>query len=205
MSCAMWATERPRARRAGRTPAGTVTVEFSLAVLVFCIALFGVLELARALYLSGAVVEATRRAAYAAAVTDFSNAEAMSALRQSAVLRTSPGPMPMGAPVTDAYLRIDYLSLARAGDGTLSLTPIAEGNRPACPARARVLCAADPNGPSCIRFVRVRLCAPDDADCRPVPYRPMLPFIDLGFHLPTATTIARAESLGFQPGSPLCP
>lgn len=210
MSCAMRATDRHRygrgpGQRARHAPAGSVTVEFALGVVIFFIVLFGVLELARAFYVASTVVEATRRAAYAAAVTDFSNPDAMNALRQSAVLRTSPGMMPMGAPVTDAYIRIDYMSLARAGDGALSLTPIPEGGRPACPARARILCTTDPNGPQCIRFVRVRLCAPSDAACGPVPYQPMLPFTGLGFNLPTATTIAKAESLGFQPGSALCP
>jgi hypothetical protein len=204
----MWVPERRRAARRAAAPrfaVGSVTVEFSFSVLIFVTALFFVLELARAFYVAGAVVEATRRAAYAAAVTDFSDAAAMNALRQAAVMRSSPGAMPLGAPVTDAYLRIDYLSLARAADGTLSLAPIADGNRPACPARARIVCAADPNGPSCIRFVRVRLCAPNDDACAPVPYQPMLPLTSLGFKLPTSTTIAKAESLGFQPGGALCP
>lgn len=184
---------------------GSVTVEFALSVTIFFIVMFGILELAHAFYVSSTVVEATRRAAYAAAVTDFSNEEAMNALRQAAILRVSPGTMPMGAPITDAYIRIDYLALTRAGDGTLSLTPIPEGNRPACPARARILCNTDPNGAACIRFVRVRLCAPNDPDCGPVAYQPMLPFTGFGYSLPTATTIAKAESLGFQPGSALCP
>jgi hypothetical protein len=179
--------------------------EFAFSVVLFFGALFFVIELARALYLSNTLQEVTRRAAHAATVSDFSDAAVMNAVRQSAVLRDSPGALVLGEPVTDAHLRIDYLSLARAANGGMTLTPIAAADLPACPARARINCAANPNGASCIRFVRVRVCAPGGGDCDPVPYQPMLPLLTLGYALPVSTTIAKAESLGFVPGSSLCP
>lgn len=200
----MWATKPPpcRSRPAQR---GATTAEFALSVVVFFGVLFFVIELARALYLSNTLQEATRRAAYAAAVSDFSDDVVMNAVRQDAVLRDSPGALALGEPVTDAYIRIDYLSLARAANGSMTLTPIAAADLPACPARARINCAANPNGANCIRFVRARVCAPGGGDCDPVPYQPMLQLVTLGITLPASTTIAKAESLGFAPGSALCP
>jgi Flp pilus assembly protein TadG len=180
-------------------------VEFALSVVIFFGVLFFVIELARALYLSNTLQEATRRAAHAAVVSDFSDAAVMAGVRQDAVLRDAPGTLMLGAPVTDAHIRIDYLSLARAANGGMTLTPITASDLPACPTRARLNCAANPNGANCIRFVRVRVCAPGTGDCGPVPYQPILPLTSLGYALPVSTTIARAESLGFAPGSPLCP
>jgi hypothetical protein len=179
--------------------------EFALTVVVFLGALFFVIEAARAIYLVNTLQEATRRAAHAAAVSDFSDTAVMNAVRQNAVLRDTPGALVLGDPVTDAHIRIDYLSLARAGGGGMTPTPIAASDLPACPARARINCALDPNGASCIRLVRVRVCAPGGGDCDPVPYRPILPLVTMGYALPVSTTIVRAESLGFAPGSAPCP
>ncbi|NYE58986.1 hypothetical protein FHW58_000138 [Duganella sp. 1224] len=192
----MWATERQR---------GATAAEFALCVVVFFGALFFIIELARALYLLNTLQEATRRAAAAAAVSDFSDPAVMHRIRQAAVLRDTPGTLLLGAPVTDAHLRIDYLSLARAPGGAMTLTEIPAASLPACPARARIHCVANPNGASCIRFVRVRVCAPGGADCGAVAYQPLFPLTALSFPLPQSTTIAKAESLGFQPGSTLCP
>jgi len=198
----MWATDAPGRRRAQR---GVAAVEFAMTVIVFITLLFVVIEAARALYLIATVQEATRRAAYAAAVSDFSDPAVMAEVRQAAVLRDTPGTLLLGAPVSDAHIRIDYLSLARNGSGALTMTPITAADMPACPARARVNCVANPNGASCIRLVRARLCAPGGSDCDPVPYQPMLPLSGLGFSLPAAATVAKAESLGYVPGSALCP
>lgn len=190
----------PAARQRGATVA-----EFALCVVVFFAVMFFVLEMARALYLVNTLQEATRRAAHAAAVSDFSDAAVMDSVRQAAILRDGPGGLLLGAPVTDAHIHIDYLSLTRSGNGSLSLTPIPAASMPACPARARINCAASPYGASCIRFVRARVCAPDGGDCDAVGYQPLLPLLDISFPLPSAVTIAKAESLGYQPGSPLCP
>lgn len=196
----MSATSPPRARRRG-----AITVEFSLLSLLFFTLLFAVMEVARAMYLLSTLQEVTRRAAALAAVSDFSNPAVMDQVRQTALMRTGPGLLTLGQPVTDAHLRIDYLSLARAANGELALTPIPSGSLPACVARARLNCIADPNGASCIRFVRVRLCAPNGNSCDPVRYQSVMPLFSLAATLPTATAIARAESLGLQAGSALCP
>ena len=196
----MSATEpRRHARR------GALTVEFGVIAMLFFSLLFAVMEVARAMYLLATLQEVTRRAAALAAVSDFSNPAVMDQVRQSALLRSGPGTLMMGQPVTDAHLRIDYLALLRDGGGELALTPIASGSLPACPARARLNCIADPNGASCIRFVRVRLCAPNGNNCDAVNYQPIMPLFGIAGALPAATTIARAESLGLQAGSPMCP
>ena len=193
---------RPRAQ--GRRQRGAMVAEFAFSVVVFFTAMFIVMELARGLYLWNTLLEATGRATYAAAVSDFSDPAIMDSVRQRALLRDSPGGLVLGAPVTDSHIRIDYLSLARGADGSLTMTPIPTASMPACPARARLNCAANPNGGDCIRFVRARLCAPG-AGCGPVQYQPLLPLITLNLPLPVSTSIARAESLGFAPGSALCP
>ncbi|MYM76039.1 pilus assembly protein [Duganella sp. FT109W] len=192
----MWATDRQR---------GATAAEFALCAVVFFSALFFIIEMARALYLLHTLQEATRRAAAAAAVSDFSDPAVMAHIRQAAVLRDTAGTLLMGEPVTDAHIRIDYLSLTRAASGSMSMTEMPAASLPACPARARIQCAANPYGASCIRFVRVRVCAPDGADCGKVNYQPLFPLTGLSFPLPQAITIAKAEALGFQPGSALCP
>jgi hypothetical protein len=184
---------------------GAAVAEFALSVVIFFVALFFVMELARVLYLWNTLQEATRRAAAAAAVSDFSNAATMNAIRQAAVLRDSAGSLPLGTPVTDAHIRIDYLSLTRNADSSLSMTPIPAASLPACPARAHINCIANPNGASCIRFVRVRLCAPGTDACGDVQYQPLFPLTGINHVLPQATTITKAESLGYRPGSTLCP
>ncbi|RFP18257.1 MULTISPECIES: TadE/TadG family type IV pilus assembly protein [unclassified Duganella] len=196
----MSATKRPRAPRRG-----AITIEFSLLSLLFFTLLFATMEVARAMYLLNTLQEVTRRAAALAAVSDFSSPTVMDRVRQTALLRDGPGMLPLGQPVTDSHLRIDYLSLARGANGGLTLTPIPSGNLPACVARARLNCIADPNGASCIRFVRVRLCAPNGNNCDPVSYQAIMPLFSLPATLPSATTIVKAESLGLQAGSPMCP
>lgn len=198
----MWATKRATKRAA---QGGAALAEFALSVLCFLVAMFFVIETARVVYMWNTLQDATRRAAHAAATSDFSNAAVMDGIRQAAVLRDSAGPMPLGAPVSDAHIRIDYLSLVRNADGSLSMTPIAAANMPSCPARAHINCIANPNGASCIRFVRARVCAPGVGECGEVRYQPLLPLTGIDHALPQATTIAKAESLGYQPGSTLCP
>ncbi len=186
---------------------GVVTAEFAMVSLIFFTFMFAVMEMARAIYLLNTLQEVSRRAAMMAAVTDFSDPVAMAAVRQQAVFRNSPGTLLLGDPITDAYVHIDYLSLASTGSGGLALTPISTSGLPACVARQRINCVADPNSSSCIRFVRVRLCTPGSADgaCTPVQYQTLVPLISFPATLPVSTTIVRAESLGMRPGSPMCP
>jgi len=67
----------PRRQRQG----GVFAVEFAMLALLFLFFLFAMLELARAVYVWHMVHEITRRAAHDAAVTDFSNAGALQAVR----------------------------------------------------------------------------------------------------------------------------
>ena len=172
-----WATTVRRQR-------GAMAVEFALTVGVFFVVVFMVVELARALYLWNTLQEVTRRAAYEAAVTDFRNDEAMNAVRWRAVLRNNAGVLPLGAPVTDADVHIDYLALPRSASGAMTPTLIATTDLPQCPARARLNCIADPNGASCIRLVRVRICKADANGCTPLTYQSMVPLVPVTAKLP---------------------
>lgn len=184
---------------------GVYSVEFAMLFLVFFSVIFFIIEVARAMYVVNTLQEVTRRAASAAANADFRDQAATDRVRQNAIFRDSPGSLVLGKPVTDAHIRIDYLALVRSGSA-LTLTPIGSGAMPTCPARNRLTCLADPNSPSCIRFVRVRVCATDDAsECQRVRYSPIVPLVSLPLDLPLATTIATAETLGFRPGMTPCP
>ena len=195
---------KPRQRR----QSGVFAVEFAMLALLFFLFVFAMLEVARAVYVWNMVHEMTRRAARAAAVTDFSNASALQAVRERAVLRAGPGVLPLGGSISDAYVRIDYLSLANGVPAALPVNAL-----PGCPQRNRINCLNDPHGASCIRFVRARLCLPGvGARCEGVPYRPVLPLLGMMFpsgagaiRLPSGTTMAVAESLGYPDNPGFCP
>lgn len=178
--------------------------------LLFLLFLFAMLEVARAVYLWNMVHEITRRAARGAAVTDFSNASALQAVRTHAVLRAAPGVLPLGGGISDTYVRIDYLSQS-SGGAALAAVPVTV--MPGCPQRNRINCLDDPHGASCIRFVRARLCVPGDGGrCESVPYRPILPLLNVMFpsgagavRLPNGATMAVAESLGYPDNPGFCP
>lgn len=191
---------------------GAFTVEFALLSMIFLTVLFAVLEVARVVYLFNTLQEVTRRAAHGASGTDYRIENSMDAIRWNAVFNTAPGELVFGKPVTDSHIRIDYLGLQRASDGTLSLTPplVKDVDLPRCPSRNYFNCAHDQNstnGPlSCIRFVRVRICEPaNTSTCDPVKYVPLVPFIPLSLTLPISTTIVKAGTLGYVPGATLCP
>lgn len=201
-------TETRHARRWRQ--GGVFAVEFAMLATLFFVFLFALLEVARAVYLWNMVPEITRRAARAAAVTDFSNASLLQAVRAHAILRTGPGRLPLGGAISDAYVRIDYLSQS-SGSGMPAMLPVSV--MPACPQRNRINCLDDPHGASCIRFVRAQLCVPGgDSNCERVPYRPVLPLLDLLFpsgaravRLPSGVTLVVAESLGYQDNPAFCP
>ncbi|MDN2703982.1 MULTISPECIES: TadE/TadG family type IV pilus assembly protein [unclassified Janthinobacterium] len=198
----------PRLRR--QRQRGVFAVEFAMLALLFFLFLFAMLEMARAVYMWNMVHEITRRAARAAAVTDFSNAGALQAVRTHAVLRATPGTLPLGGGLGDAHVRIDYLSES-GGGAALAALPVTV--LPGCPQRNRINCLDDPHGASCIRFVRARLCQPGvGARCERVPYRPILPLLGMMFpsgagaiRLPSGTTMAVAESLGYADNPGFCP
>ncbi|MYN46232.1 pilus assembly protein [Pseudoduganella sp. FT93W] len=180
---------------------GTLAVEFALVLGVFLLLLFGLLAVAQGLYAFNTVQEVSRRAAAAAAKTDFNDAAALQQIRQNAVFRSSPGVLGFAAPISDAHVRIDYLSISRAADGALSLLPMAL--LPASPAANRVACMADPYSTQCVQFVRVRLCdVADTESCQPVALDSIFPWVQLNIMLTTATTIVKADGLGYM-ASPL--
>jgi len=183
---------------------GVVAVEFSLVLMLFLLLVFGVLELARAMYLYNTLQVVTQRAARLAANTNFRDAAAMSALRQQAVFRSTPGLLMLGDPVTDAHVRIDYLALQDAGAVTLS--PMAAAALPSCPVNNRINCMKDPYGASCIRLVRAQICDPAVTDrCANVPYQTLFSLVSLPLSLPRSTAIVSAETLGAVVGDTPCP
>ena len=184
--------------------AGVFAVEFALVAMIFLTLLFTILEVSRALYIWNALQEVTRRAARAAAVTNFSDPVAMARVRQNAIFRNAPGGLAFAAPVTDDYVRIDYMSIRSPSNTVMQKVQIAPAALPGCPARNVVTCTANSGDDSCIRLVRVRICKPGGDDCTAVPYQTLLPLIALPMDLPTSETIAPAESLGYTPGMALC-
>lgn len=189
---------------AARRPAGLVTAEFSLVLVVFLMFACALLEMARAMYLFNTLPMVTQRAALRAANTDFTNAAALQAVRQQAVLRDSPGLLLLGEPVSDAHVRISYLSLS--GPDAAMMTPLATGALPACPVNNRIACLKDPYAAACIRLVKAQICDPAiTASCEPIAYRSIFSSVPLPLKLPIATAIVPAETLGAMPGDAPCP
>jgi hypothetical protein len=185
---------------------GAYVVEFALIIPLFLLAIFGVLEVSRAIYLFNTLEDVTRHVADLAANTNFADENAKDAIRQTSIFRTSPGALILGSPITDAHIRIDYLAAVRAGDNSMTLTEIPAGSLPACPTRNRIICLNNPNDPSCIRFVRVRMCDPSDtSECTGITYKTIVPLVDLALTIPPMMTITPAETLGFTPGMATCP
>lgn len=200
-------------RRAVATPrgrwrqAGAFTVELALVLFLFLALVFTIIEVARALYMWNTLQEVTRRAARSAASTSFRDTAAMNQLRRDAIFRDDSGELAFGAPVTDKHIVIDYMALTNepgpGGGTTTAQTPIPASSMPGCPVRNRIICTADQNDASCVRFVRVRICEPG-SNCTQVPYKTMLPLVTLPINLPMATTIVKAQSLGYAPGMAIC-
>ncbi|MCU6497851.1 pilus assembly protein [Rugamonas sp. A1-17] len=183
---------------------GVVAVEFSMVLMLFLIIAVGVIELARAMYLYNTLEMVTQRAASLAANTDFRDAAAMDAVRQKAIFRSSAGALMLGAPITDAHVRIDYLALTYAGTPAMAEIPAAA--LPACTANNRITCMKDPYDASCIRFVRARICDPAvTATCNHVQYQTLFSLVSLPLSLPNATAIINAETLGATLGAAPCP
>jgi hypothetical protein len=178
---------------------GAAAIEFALVVMIYLLFVFGLIEIARAMYICNTLQEVTRRAAAAAVNKDFSDPAALKEVQAKAIFREDAGMLVFGDPITDAHIRIDYMYLARTGSA-LKAEPITA--MPSDPATNRLNCATDPNGSSCIRLVRVRLCEPAAAGataCGAVPYKPIVSLIPIRFNLPPSTTIMTAETLGSQP------
>lgn len=189
-----------RRGRETRMQVGATIVEFSLVISLFLTFIFAVIELARLMFLYNTLPDVTRRAATATAATDFTKAAEIDTLRQRAIFRNSSGSLVLMTELTDQAVRIDYLSVSKASDGTLSMLPISGGALPASPRENRATCLADPYATNCIRFVRVRICDPaDTAICQAIKFRTLTTLAQFSIDLPIATTIAQAQSLGMVP------
>lgn len=181
-----------------RTQSGVAAIEFSLVALLFFTLVFGVIEVARAFYICNTLQEVTRRAASAAAVSDFSNAATLNQIRREAIFRDSSGALAAAPDITDENVRIEYMSITRSGN-VLAMEPTVP--LPKNPAQNRLECQNDPNSTKCIRLVRVRICQPGTgSDCAPIPFNTVVSLFTFKFNLPKATTVKVAESLGFIPG-----
>lgn len=186
------APPRPAARQSG-----TTAVEFAMIAFFFFSLVFGIIEVSRILYIFNTLQEVTRRAAAAAVNVYPRDTNAIDLLRQAAVFRDSPGELMLAAPVTDKYVRLDYLAY--------DLTPIPPSAWPNCAADNRQICMHNPHAANCIRFVQARICdATRTDDCHRARSETLVPFVSLDVPLPEANTIATVETLGYQPGTPPC-
>lgn len=179
-----------------RTQQGVAAVEFSLVAILFFTLFFGIVEVARAMYICNTLQEVTRRAAALATNTDFTKDTAMQDVREHAVFRTTPGLLVFAEPISDQHINIDYMRIRR--DGTeLTMVRIPDGSLPASPAENHENCTRDPYGANCIRLVRARVCQEGSGEqCTRVTYRTLVSLIPLPFGLPRSVTITNAETLG---------
>lgn len=197
----------PAAARFGRQPRqkGVAAVEFALIAIAFFTLAFGIVEIARIVYLFNTLQEVTRRAAARAANSAFDQATT-DRIREQSLFRDRDGNLLLAHFVTPDHIKIEYLSVSRDGTtGALSTQPASP--MPACPARNQINCLTDPYSSSCIRLVRVRVCQPGGTgECDAVPYQMLFPLVGLSpFTLPHATTITPAQSLGRRFNTLPCP
>jgi hypothetical protein len=177
-------------------------VEFAIVATVFFMMVFGIIEIARAMYMFNTLSEVTRNAARAAANISFIDDDALNAARKRAVFSAVKGELPFGSPITYENVRIEYMYL---GSKAISLELITA--MPSCPARNRLNCMNNPNSSSCIRAVQARICkeTAKTGACTPVTFQPIISLIDLPLKLPTSPTIVNAETLGYRTGDTPCP
>ena len=116
----------PGARRRQR---GAAAIEFALLAAIFFTLVFGIIEVARLMYVYNTLQEVTRRAAAAAANVNPGDATALARLKQAAVFRTSAGGLALAPPVTDEHIRVNYLALTRAA-GTNELRSVGARRMP---------------------------------------------------------------------------
>jgi hypothetical protein len=193
-------------RRSNSSQRGVAAVEFALVVIIFLTFVFAVFEIARLMYVYNTLQEVTRRAASAAASTDFKDTAAIALVKQKAIFLDSPGQLPLGDPISDEHVRIEYLALVRNADSSLAMTEIPGSSLPSCREENRRICMENPNATNCIRFIRASICDPlNQNTCDPVGLKSLAPLLALTVKLPTAPTIATAESLGYAPGVKSCP
>jgi Flp pilus assembly protein TadG len=193
----MWAIKPHRAscRRPRISQSGTAAIEFALLALVFFTFVFGIIEIARMLYVYNTLQEVTRRAATAAVNVYPSSETATDQVKQEAIFRNAPGNLALAPPITDKHIRLSYLRFDLSVIPTTSL--------PESAAKNRQICSSNPHATNCIRFVQAQVCDPAaTATCTAVTSKMILPLIDLRVPLHKATTIVPVGSLGYVPGTP---
>ncbi|MDQ1921868.1 TadE/TadG family type IV pilus assembly protein [Massilia pseudoviolaceinigra] len=186
-------------RTTGQRIRGGAVVEFAMTLPIFLLFTLGLLEMARAMYLWNMLSNATYTAARGAALVEATDTAALEAVAQAAALAARGGGMSLGASGADARIAISHL---RSDFGLVTSVP-------ACPSQNIVNCNANPNGASCVRFVRAQLCAPGSgAGCEPATYKPLFAgkALGWGFTYPSFAAVVPAASLGRQAGSTeVCP
>lgn len=186
---------RRKSRRPLKTQAGTAAVEFALVAIIFFTFVFGVIELARLLFVFNTLHEVTRRAAAAAVNVYPRDTNGTDRVRQNAIFRSSPGGLMLANPITDRDIRLEYLRF--------DLSVIPQTSWPSDAGTNRQICMMNPRAPTCIRFVQVRVCDPaETGQCNRVRSQLLLSLIDMRVPFHQATTIVPVESLGYVPGTP---
>lgn len=189
---------RRHSTRSRTSQSGVAAVEFAIIAIVFFMFAFGIIEIARVMYVYNTLQESTRRAAAAAANVYPTDTAAIARLKEDAVFRTSPGQLFLGPPVSDNHIRIDYLAY--------DLSVIPTSALPSCASDNQQICMANPHSASCIHFVEVRVCDPSNTStCVAAQSQAMFPLVSLPVPLPTAPTIVPVETLGYRQGVPPCP
>src|SRR2546427_10241413 len=118
---------------------GAATVEFALIAIVFFLALLGIMEFGRLMYIWNTTQEVTRHAAREAVVRNFSAAE-IAAIQRESIFRggsTGTAYLPAGVEITNTSVKIVYLTVDAGGNrGAITV-----GNMPADPADNISACA----------------------------------------------------------------
>ncbi|HEU4852124.1 MAG TPA: TadE family protein [Telluria sp.] len=177
--------------RSKRRQRGAVAVEAGILATVFFLLVFGIIEIARLMFLWNTMSAATRRAATAVAAAPLAgdHTALLAAAAFNGVALTDPV-------IDGSYLRVAYLNQAR-----VPITPPTS-----CAARNFATCMQNPADATCVRFVRVQLCDPNgEADaCTPVEFKPLFGLPGLatagGLQYPTFQTDVPAGALGYRPG-----
>ena len=177
----------PARRR--RDQHGVAMVEVAVLMGLFFALRLGVFELSRIMFLWNTLANVTRRAAASVAVS------APAADHSAALTTVAFGGVPLSVPqINGQYFLVEYL------DRELQPVPV-----PSTAVDNLRNCAQDPEGDTqCVRFVRVRLCAPGGgANCEQVPYTPLFPLgglANMELRFPTFETVIPVGSLGYRPG-----
>ncbi len=183
-----------------RPQRGAATVEFALIGIVFFMALLGITEFGRIMYIWNTTQEITRRAAREATVRDFSAVETAAIKREAIFQGGTSGTvsLPAGAEITNLTVRLVYLTV----DAGANRVAITAGNMPTDPADNISACNdAGRVFISCIRFVQACI-AVDDACAPSISYQPMILLLtnlgtNLAINIPASSVVIPAESLGF--------